>query len=444
MWKYLAFNCLWFSILFLFSFLGVRFLQAVIFIVILAASFFAVFQAGVDPIGWFFYSAFSLVVFWGAARFRRWAYARSVLLDDELEFLSEELKSKQAVQTEKVIETELSRKRADSISLLYEKTKEMSQSLDMLETFVVFGEALSSSSRFRTIKLALFNEEEPRPGHPEALHELHYSDFEGLLDRGLLVKEKRKLKPELFPFDQKMAEIVFESGKSFEGLEGSAGECVAYPIFIHKKIFAILILVDVDKKDAPLLSILVERFASETQRVKLYQKVETLAITDGLTGVYVRRHLVERLEEEVERAKRFGFKLSFLMIDIDYFKHFNDRYGHLVGDVVLKQVAETVKKSVREIDLVGRYGGEEFGVLLIDTDQEGAFFVAERIRRAVADKVFKAYDESLKVTISVGCSSYSEKISDVDLLVDTADSALYQAKRQGRNRVCVSTIAGTP
>ena len=157
----------------------------------------------------------------------------------------------------------------------------------------------------------------------------------------------------------------------------------------------------------------------------------------------MRRHLIERLEEEIDRSKRFGFKLSFLMIDVDHFKHFNDQYGHLVGDVVLKQVADSIKKNVREVDLVGRYGGGGVGVLFIDTDEEGAVFVAERIRKAVSERAFKAYDENLKATISIGCSTFSQKINAVDLLVDTADSALYQAKRQGRNKVCLSTITGS-
>jgi diguanylate cyclase (GGDEF)-like protein len=201
---------------------------------------------------------------------------------------------------------------------------------------------------------------------------------------------------------------------------------------------------EVRKKDIPTLSILTERFVWEAQRVKLYEKVETLAITDGLTGVFVRRHLLERLEGELDRSRRFGFKFSFLMIDIDRFKDFNDHYGHLVGDVVLKQVAETIRKNVREIDLVGRYGGEEFAVLLIETDEPGALFVAERIRKAMEEKVFEAYDERLSVTISAGCSSYSPALNTSALIVDAADSALYRAKRQGRNRVCLSPLSQAP
>ena len=124
------------------------------------------------------------------------------------------------------------------------------------------------------------------------------------------------------------------------------------------------------------------------------------------------------------------------MIDVDRFKDFNDQYGHLVGDVVLKQTAETIKKNIRELDLAGRYGGEEFGVLLVETDRSGALFVAERIRTAVAEKSFKAYDENLKATVSIGCASLSKDQADAGLIIEAADQALYEAKRQGRNKVC--------
>jgi diguanylate cyclase (GGDEF)-like protein len=125
------------------------------------------------------------------------------------------------------------------------------------------------------------------------------------------------------------------------------------------------------------------------------------------------------------------------MIDVDFFKHFNDDYGHLVGDVVLKEVAQTIKKNIREVDLVGRYGGEEFGVLLIETGESEAFLVAERIRRSVEGKKYKAYDENLKITVSIGCATYSASLFEASLLIDSADAALYQAKRMGRNRVCI-------
>ena len=125
------------------------------------------------------------------------------------------------------------------------------------------------------------------------------------------------------------------------------------------------------------------------------------------------------------------------MVDIDRFKEYNDRYGHLVGDVLLKEVAKTIKESLRQIDLVGRYGGEEFIIILTETDQEGSIFAAERIRKSVQDKSIRAYDEVLKVTISIGISSYPKHGRDGNGLVEKADHALYRAKETGRNRIYV-------
>ena len=447
MWKYLILNSLWFAILFLVRFFGNKKSQLFILLSLLAFAAVMVFRPAVDPLAWLFYLVFSLLVFWSAFQFKRWAVAPLKTLDEELRFMSEKLESRRVALSEKTRTTEALNQKANEISLLFEKIKEMSQSLDGFETFLVFGEALSKNFKFHLIKLAIFNPEETK-SIPNEFYQLTYSDFQGIFDRSSFLKDKKRAKAELFSFDKKVFEALFKSRKLLVvldsvkhrealGLKPDFPSFSAHPILIDKKIAAILMIIGMSEKDIPILSILTERFISEIRRIKLYERVETLAITDGLTGVYVRRHLAERLEGEMDRAKRFGVKLSFLMIDVDDFKHFNDHYGHLVGDVVLRQVAETVQKNIREVDLAGRYGGEEFGVLLVETDEAGAFYVAERIRKAVSEKSFKAYDENLKVTVSIGCSHYMPALNNATLLVDAADSALYQAKRQGKNRVCL-------
>ena len=109
----------------------------------------------------------------------------------------------------------------------------------------------------------------------------------------------------------------------------------------------------------------------------------------------------------IKRCEKLKYNFAFLMVDIDHFKDYNDRYGHLVGDAILKEVARTIKENIRQIDLVGRYGGEEFSVILTETDKAGARFAAERIRQAIAQKEIKVYDETLKVTISIGISIFA-------------------------------------
>ena len=126
------------------------------------------------------------------------------------------------------------------------------------------------------------------------------------------------------------------------------------------------------------------------------------------------------------------------MIDIDNFKQFNDRYGHLVGDAILRQVAKTISQAVRQIDFIGRYGGEEISVVLAETNKEQANFAAERIRQAITAQVIKVYDEELKVTASIGVSTFPDNALNMQNLIEMADQALYLAKETGKNKVCFS------
>jgi len=181
--------------------------------------------------------------------------------------------------------------------------------------------------------------------------------------------------------------------------------------------------------------ILTQQFILGFKRAVLYKRVQELAITDSLTEMFSRRYLLERLGEELARARKINYRFCFLMIDIDNFKDYNDRYGHLVGDAVLREVALEIKENVRQVDLVGRYGGEEFSVVLTETDLNQAKIVAERIRKAVGAREIKVYDERLKVTISIGISIFPESGEASLALIDSADEALYRAKRLGKNQV---------
>ena len=177
------------------------------------------------------------------------------------------------------------------------------------------------------------------------------------------------------------------------------------------------------------------QFALALRRLKLYKDIETLAITDGLTGAYTRRYFIERFDEEIKRASLRKSNLSLLMIDADHFKMINDQHGHLAGDQVLKEISNIIQENVREIDIVGRFGGEEFCVVLPDTDMGGARLVAERIRKSAEKRLIKAYDSALRVTLSIGLAIYPSDGKLLEELMDKADWALYRAKSQGRNCV---------
>lgn len=167
------------------------------------------------------------------------------------------------------------------------------------------------------------------------------------------------------------------------------------------------------------------------------RQLERLSISDGLTGLFNHRHIHHLLHEEFERADRIGERLSVAMFDLDRFKSVNDTHGHQAGDRVLEQMADILRESAREIDRLGRYGGEEFMVLLPGTSIEDAEVFVERVRHEVARRPFSiGKDEPLHMTTSAGIATYPDpSIADPETLVRLADEALYAAKASGRNRV---------
>jgi len=156
--------------------------------------------------------------------------------------------------------------------------------------------------------------------------------------------------------------------------------------------------------------------------------LEKMAITDTLTGLFNRGHIYERLNQEVEKAERYGSKFSLLMLDIDNFKKINDNHGHQFGDEVLRVVADVIRLSTRSVDICGRYGGEEFMVIFPEVQLPGTIPVAERIRRGI--EAVRFTKENVKVTVSGGAAEYAGSIEG---LVKKADLLLYKAKENGRN-----------
>jgi diguanylate cyclase (GGDEF)-like protein len=214
------------------------------------------------------------------------------------------------------------------------------------------------------------------------------------------------------------------------------------PIILRGGVIGALIATDrkgadgFSSEDEDLLLSLAFHAALAVEKVRFHEEILMMASTDGLTGLNNHRTFQERLKEETERARRFNTTISLLMIDIDHFKVFNDTYGHVKGDEVLKRVACIVQENIRTIDFAARYGGEEFAVILPQVSFEGAMVVAERIRMAAEAHVMKLNGDKAVVTLSVGVATYPEDASSKDALIESADKALYLAKRTGRNRVC--------
>ncbi|MBF0468575.1 MAG: diguanylate cyclase [Desulfamplus sp.] len=171
------------------------------------------------------------------------------------------------------------------------------------------------------------------------------------------------------------------------------------------------------------------------QHDELIKKLEMLAITDGLTGLYNQRHFYQQLGSEIERTERYSTALCLLLLDIDYFKKFNDTWGHLEGDKVLMELGKMIKSCLRNMDSAYRYGGEEFTVILPETSIEKGCVVGERIRKVFESKsFFPARGKEIKSTISVGAAQLNQNES-ITSLIKRADMAMFKSKNNGRNRV---------
>jgi diguanylate cyclase (GGDEF)-like protein len=190
-------------------------------------------------------------------------------------------------------------------------------------------------------------------------------------------------------------------------------------------------------EDRLLLTAVANDLTIAVENSELYKLTKRMAITDELTGLNNYRFMLQRLDDEIERARRFGRNLSLLMLDADDFKAFNDTHGHVAGDVALSELAGVMQAAVRDIDVVCRYGGEEFAILLPETDPDGAFVAAEKVREAVAAHLFADADgrKTERITVSIGLSTFPVPAADREELLRQADDALYVAKRTGRNRV---------
>jgi diguanylate cyclase (GGDEF)-like protein len=231
------------------------------------------------------------------------------------------------------------------------------------------------------------------------------------------------------------------------GLCAETGSSMCIPLVSFGQTLGVLVLETsragaFNVNDTQSLESVADICATAIQNAYYVERVKQLAYLDGLTGIFNRRFFELRIVEEIDRARRYGTGMAVLMIDIDQFKRLNDEFGHLLGDEVLRQVSSIFHQQLRKIDVLCRYGGEEFAILLSQTNAVHALGVAEKLRKTVEAWQFPGVPRP--VTISAGTANYSEHGSTRDELVKAADAGLYAAKQAGRNRVCLAPALKRP
>ncbi len=231
-----------------------------------------------------------------------------------------------------------------------------------------------------------------------------------------------------------------EKDKRFRTVPGQRSRIVSLlcvPLVAKKKVFGVITLTNRVKKGAftpaheDLLTLLAGHISLNVENHRLSQ----LSATDSLTGLYNHAHVVKRLDEEMAAARRYHESVTFLMMDLDHFKTVNDTYGHPAGDKVLLGVADLIRRNIRESDIAGRYGGEEFAVILPLTRKAGGGMIAERLRKTISGAQFPLPQGNVLVTVSIGLANYPEDGIEGSEVLEKADQALYQAKTAGRNRL---------
>jgi len=255
----------------------------------------------------------------------------------------------------------------------------------------------------------------------------------------------KNLKKVKFSMSMKPIRYILKTGKSIisqnvsnspfkscipEGCSMNSLICV--PVKTNGKIISVILLDSKEKnaftqEDVNFVKLIASELSSIIERSFLYSKIEQLSIKDQLTGCYNRRHIYFDIKKEIARCKRYSKNFSIIVMDFDNFKKFNDTFGHLKGDYLLKNMIEKIRKSLRKSDVIYRYGGDEFVLLLPETNKEGAMVCAKRLEEIV-DKANKKIDKKTKITLSTGCAGYPEDGDTPSKLIKVADKNMYKNK----------------
>lgn len=327
------------------------------------------------------------------------------------------------------------------LSLIYEIGQEVSSVIDLDKLYSNITQTLKKYLRINEFAILIFDEK---------LEELHVKAAYGFQDMETIFRTT-------FRKGEGITGLVAETGKkiyikdtSKEGrflnykgerpAEGSA--FLSVPLTFKGDVLGVINFArrgsgSFSYQDVRMMTLVAAQVAIAIANARLYTRTRELSVRDDLIGINNRRYFQQMLQMEWKRAVRFRRNLSVIMIDVDHFKNYNDTFGHPQGDEALKQIGGVLKRNLREVDTVARFGGEEFVLLLPDTEKRGAIAVAEKVRLLIEAHRFLNADhqETRKITISAGIATYPDDVNEVDDLIDRADIALYRAKENGRNRI---------
>jgi diguanylate cyclase (GGDEF)-like protein len=337
------------------------------------------------------------------------------------------------------------RRKAQEFEALYQVSRTMASTLDLQNILTRISETVSSLLQAQAMSLMLlgpdgrslstvagynlFDEVFPATG------EGHHGVSPSLVS----VREKR-----LVAVPDVRADPVYGAWLRLAGDRGFTS-FLAIPLIVQDRALGCMNLYMIERHEfgageIQLLSTFASQAAVSIENARLFEEARQLAITDPLTGLANHRQFYDQLAREFRRAHRYQRPLTLLMLDLDHFKAFNDRYGHLAGDQALRETADILRQNARSVDLLARYGGEEFAIILPETDLDRAAAHAERIRSAVASHVFEGQEtgQEHRVTISIGVAALTAATQKIENLVHDADQAMYRAKAGGRNRLALA------
>jgi diguanylate cyclase (GGDEF)-like protein len=369
--------------------------------------------------------------------------ARKIKTERELISAQEELKYKKVLEEKATIIEKTNQQLERSVkdlSVLYRVSQMISARLEPEELYTVLVEVVVKTLGFQEFALLVYDEETKKLNVKIAygfkdnhrVKELSFGLGEGISGRVAQKKESIYIK------DTSKDPLYLH----YKGEKAEEGSFFSLPIISHDRVLGVMNFSrpgtnSFAETDIQLLNSLASQVAVSMENARLYAKTKELSVTDDLTHIYNRRHLQTMLQMEWKRAKRFNRNVSLLMVDVDYFKKYNDAYGHLEGDRVLEEIAGLLSDNIREVDTVARYGGEEFSIILTHTSTPEALQVAEKLCQIVSTHSFKETKKMPegKITVSIGIANFPENAENIEELINHADIALYKAKNLGRNRV---------